>query len=182
MKTEREQLKAANKTLVARNQELERRVCDMEQYSRKNNLEIKGVPTTKGEDCVKIIQAIGNKIECPVSEADLDIVHRVPSKGDTKNLIARFLSRTKKNEFVKKARKARLQAKDIGFHGMETRQIYVNDHLTLSNKKLFAKALELKNEKAWKFLWTIDCQIMARKTEESRAVRIKDETDLAMFR
>ncbi|KAH9380639.1 hypothetical protein HPB48_013328 [Haemaphysalis longicornis] len=121
MTREREQLKAANETLVARNQQLERRVTDMEQYSRKSNVEIKGVPTTKGADCVKIIQAIGNKIECPVSESDLDIVHCVPSKGVTKNLIARFLSRTKK-EFVMKARKARLEAKGIGFHGMEQRK------------------------------------------------------------
>lgn len=90
---------------------------------------------------MKIIQEIGNTIECHMSESDLDIVHRVPSKGDTKNLIAHFISRTKRNEFVKKARKARLEEKYIRFHGMETRQVYVNDHLNLSNKKTVCEVL-----------------------------------------
>ncbi|KAG0439187.1 hypothetical protein HPB47_016728, partial [Ixodes persulcatus] len=66
-----------------------------------------------GEDCVAVMAAIGEKVECPVSPTDLDIVHRVPTKNGQQNIIALFCSRDKKNEFVKKARKARLDTRAL---------------------------------------------------------------------
>lgn len=144
-------------------------------------MEIKGIPFTKGEDCLAIVQAIGDKIECPVSRCDLDIVHHVPSASYTKNVIARFCSRDKKAEFVGKARKARLQTKDIGFHAQESSPVYVNEHLTAANKKLFAMALNRKKEMKWKYLWTDDCRIKARRTDDSWVYVIQDEQDLRVF-
>lgn len=149
LKSENEKLKTANLALTARNVALEQKVSELEQYSRKNNVELKGVPCTQGEDCVAILQAVGSKIDCLVSRDDIDIAHRVPSGSNTKNLIARFTSRAKKAEFVSKARKARLQTRDIGFQGTESKPIYVNDHLTQENKKIFSKALSLKKENHW---------------------------------
>lgn len=178
---ERDELRTANKAMAARNEELERRVSELEQYSRKNNVEVKGIPSTKGESCLAIIQDIGNKIECPINESDLDIVHRVPSSSDAKHIIARFCSRAKKADFVSKARKARLQTKDIGFQINGSTPVYVNEHLTQENKRLFAKALSLKKENNWQFLWTDDCIIKARKTTDSKVFRIRKETDLAVF-
>lgn len=182
VKAELEDLKAANKRLHARNEELQSRVAELEQYSRKNNIEIRGVPETQGEDVVEIVKTIAEKIQIPVSEADLDVVHRVPAKGNVKNLIVRFCSRAKKAEFVAKARKARLQTNEINFHGTNPKPVYINDHLTPANKRLFAKALNLKKENNWRFLWTEDCQIKARKTENSKVHRIRDEADLSIFR
>lgn len=120
LKDENDALKAANKALTSRNSVLEKRLSDMEQYSRKNNVEIKSVPSTKGESCVAIVQTIGNTIQCPVSESNLDIVHRIPSKANTPHIIARCCSRAKKAEFMSKARKARLQAKDLGIPGAKS--------------------------------------------------------------
>lgn len=68
MKKEQERLKAENKKLAARNLTLERRIAELEQFSRKNNVEIKGVPCPKGEDCISIMETIGEKIECPVTK------------------------------------------------------------------------------------------------------------------
>lgn len=62
LKTEKEELTAMNKSLIGHNESLERRI-DMKQYSRKNNLEIKGIPCTQGQDCMTIYQTIASKIE-----------------------------------------------------------------------------------------------------------------------
>lgn len=159
LKDENDALKAANKALTSRNSVLEKRLSDMEQYSRKNNVEIKSVPSTKGESCVAIVQTIGNTIQCPVSESNLDIVHRIPSKANTPHIIARFCSRAEQAELMSKARKARLQAKYLGITGAESHLIYINEHLTPQNKILFAKALTLKKENGWQFLWTDDCML-----------------------
>lgn len=182
-KTLKKKLKEKNNALKAQNDNLEKRLADMEQHSRKNNLEIKGVPCSQGEDCMSILQTIGSKIDCPITADDVDVVHRVPAgkKSDTKNLIARFYSRSKKTEFISKARKARLCVRDLGFSSSDTASIYVNDHLTAQNKLLFAKAKQLKKDNGWEFLWTKDCVILARQTHVSTVFRIQNESDLRVF-
>lgn len=181
MKEKQEELLASNKALVARNAALEKKVADLEQYSRMNNVEIKGVPVTEKEDCAAILKTVGEAIQCPVLPTDLDVVHRVPTKSAGKNIIARFCCREKKNEFVRKARKARLSTNQIGFSSENGSPVFVNDHLTVDNKKLFAQALALKKEHNWEFLWTDNCQIKARKTGDSKVYRIASESDLRVF-
>lgn len=133
----------------------------MEQYFRKNNVEIKGVPSPKRESCVAIVQTIGDKIEWSVSERDLDSVPELPSKADTPLIIVRFCSRAKKDKFMSKARKSRVQTKDLVIHEADTRLVYVNEHPTPENK-MFANALKLKR-KAIGSSWTDDCLIKAKK-------------------
>ncbi|KAH7938513.1 hypothetical protein HPB49_024749 [Dermacentor silvarum] len=174
-------LVAENKALKSENCSLSRRVSELDQYSRINNIEIRGIPCIQGEDCVAVLETTGRKIGCPVTSTDLDVVHRVSTKDKgNKNLIARFGSRTNKNDFISKARKERLCLSDIGRYDSNF-PIFVNDHLTPQNKALFSKALALKKANNWKHLWTDNCQIKARKTNESRICRIADESDLSLF-
>ncbi|KAH7952956.1 hypothetical protein HPB49_002980 [Dermacentor silvarum] len=152
----------------------------MEQYSWINNVEIRGIPVTKGEDCAAIMQTIGDKIACKLAPSDLDVVHRVATlKAGAKNLLARFSSRTKKVEFVSKARKAKLCLEDISLSGAANSHVYINDHLTPENKALFSQALSLKKADNWKFLWTDNCQIKARRTTQSKVFHITCEADLS---
>lgn len=184
MKAKQAELTASNNELLARNAALEKRVAELEQYSRLNNIEIKGVPVTEGEDCHAILQCMANAVECPVEPTDIDIVHRVPTASknqNEKNIIVRFCSREKKNDFLRKARKAKLCTSNIGFSGKTDVPVFVNEHLTFDNKKLFAKALALKKEHHWKFLWTDNCRIKARKTHDSKVFRIATERDLRVF-
>lgn len=176
-----DELTAANKALKTQNEALEKKVADLEQYSRMNNIEIKGVPLTAGEDCGSILKQMGDVVGCPVSPDDIDTIHRVASRSNEKAIVARFICRDKKNEFVKKARKARLQASQVGFSGGDDRPIFVNDHLTIENKRLFSKALALKKERRWQYLWTENCQIKARQSGDSRVFRIASESDLRIF-
>lgn len=181
-RTQQAELLAANKALTSENKALRNRIAEMEQYSRINNVEIKGVPFVKDEDCVSIVTAIAEKAACPLSSVEVEVAHRVPTKSGHQNIIARFCSRTKKAEFLEKARKARLDVGSLGFTGENnTEAIFINEHLTPDNKRLFAKALALKKEKGWRFLWTKNCRINARKSEDSRVRRINSEADLSVF-
>lgn len=181
IKVKQDELTLANKELVAQNEVLTRRVAELEQYSRLNNVEIKGVPVTQGEDCAAIVKRLGEAIQCPVTPSDFDTIHRVSTKTDEKNIVARFCCRDKKNDFVRKARKVRPSTSDVGFSGSSDRAIYVNDHLSPENKRLFARALTLKKAHKWQFLWTENCNIKARKSSESRVYRIVKESDLSIF-
>lgn len=180
MKTQQETLVKENKELSRKNEQLTQRVCELEQYSRMNNVEIKGIPTSQGEDCVAVLQKIGEKVGCTITSTDIDVVHRVPAKRES-NIIARFCSRAKKAEFAAKAKKARLTTHCIGFSSNQDHPVYINDHLTPENKRLFAQALALKKEKKWQFLWVDNCRIKARKAPDSRVFRISKTSDLAIF-
>lgn len=144
--TQRE-LFAENKNLKTENDALRKRVADLEQYTRLNNVEIRGVPTTQGEDCSAIVVSIGNQAKCPISASDLDIVHRVPAKSGQCNIIARFCSRARKNEFVKMARKARLDTRSLHFPGESSTPVYVNEHLSPDNKTVRESCGPQKGEK-----------------------------------
>lgn len=175
-------LKERNDALISENNKLTKQVEQMEQYSRLNNLEIRGVPNAKDENLVALLCSIGMKVKCQVQQSDIDTVHRIPTPNNPKgnNIIARFLSRDKKNELQMKVRKARLTAKELGL-GNEPLNIYFNDHLSPQNKALFSAALKLKKANEWRFLWTDQCVIKARRNASSTVHKIRSEADLRIF-
>lgn len=74
----------------------------VEQYSRWNNIDIRGIPIIRDKDCLMILQNTGAKIFWPLVTSDIDPVDGGQLKTDPKsNLAARFVSRTRKLEFQK---------------------------------------------------------------------------------
>ncbi|KAH9372109.1 hypothetical protein HPB48_017358 [Haemaphysalis longicornis] len=87
-KAERFELAKVNKELKASNEnlaeecralkkqasQLEDRVTTSEQYSRNRNLEIKGVPLTDDENICEIVRQIGNALEVPIEEGEIEVV------------------------------------------------------------------------------------------------------------
>ncbi|KAH7949370.1 hypothetical protein HPB49_008438 [Dermacentor silvarum] len=66
----------------------------MQQYSRKTNLEIKGIPLARDEDVTSTMKAISTCIGSEIAESDIEVSHRVPSKDKEKpNIIVKFHSR-----------------------------------------------------------------------------------------
>ncbi|KAH6923518.1 hypothetical protein HPB50_002140 [Hyalomma asiaticum] len=129
LRDENLKLTTDNKKLISESKALSVRVAELEQHSRMNNVEVRGVPCTQGEDCIAVMQTIGTKIGCLVTATDFDVAHRVPTKvQDKKNIVARFCSRAKKDEFVSKAHKAKLHLSDIGVKASVDSAVYVNEH------------------------------------------------------
>ncbi|KAH9382062.1 hypothetical protein HPB48_016509 [Haemaphysalis longicornis] len=198
---------ATNKTLVESNDVLARKVAELEQFSRANNLEIRAVPVTQGEECLEIVKQLGDAIGCTVQTEDIDTAHRVPTHSAShKNIIVRFCSRAKRTEFLQtlaslvpttaclcvlgessQQATANTEGQDDSNADGDKEQkskvqpIYVNEHLTPENKILFENALELKKQRKWMFVWTDNCVIKARKTFDSRVHRITCDQDLRVF-
>lgn len=151
------------------------RVEELEQYQRQNNLEIKGVPT--GNNPTEVIQMTGEKVGEIIDEADIDVCHFVSTpKVGVSNIVVRFVRRNKRNDLLKKARKAKIECHALGLQG--SGRVYVNEHLTQCNKNLLAKALQKKRQAGWKFVWTSGGKIFARKKESAEVVRIYTQNGL----
>lgn len=177
LRREIQELTKINKDLRQENDRLLQRLEEVEQYQRSNNLEIKGVPDV--EDVVDVVRKIGEVLDETVRESDIDICHRVPTvKQGEKNIVVRFVHRTKRNALLAKSRKQRMTTGLLGLDDLTT-PIFVNEHLTRHNKQILGAAIARKKEAGWKFVWSSGGKVYARKDEAADAVRISTRDDLA---
>lgn len=155
-----------------------------EQWVRRSNIQINGVPQKNGENLVRIIKTLAEYSNFPLQpDTDIDFVTRVAVKNDVEGkkprpIILKMQSRYKKDDFLTSLRKLKdVKASDIGFSGINSR-IYFNDHLSPRNKNLFQKAKLKAKEKNYAFCWVRNCTIMVRKSEKSPVLHITSEESL----
>lgn len=176
LRKEMQEMMKKNNELREENNRLSLKVEELEQYQRSNNLEIKGLPLDGDE--TDIIKKLGDAVHVTLTDTDIDICHRVATaKPEEKNVVVRFVRRSKRNAVLAAAKKTRLSAESLGFEGNRT-PVYVNEHLTRQNKKLLGAAVARKKQNGWKFVWTAGGKVFARKSETSSAVKIACPDDL----
>lgn len=168
---ENQAINAKYVSLERKNGELENQIVHLEQYSRNANLEIQGVVKTENESVVAILSTIGDAIEEPISECDIETCHRVPTRNpDKTNIIVQFKSRSKRDMTLKKARKAWLTNNSLGLGSSSP--IYVNEHLCPTLKRLLSMAIRRKKDCQWRSVWTHNGRIFARQSDTSSAISI----------
>ncbi|XP_075741524.1 uncharacterized protein LOC142791094 [Rhipicephalus microplus] len=156
----------------------EQRITASEQYSRKCNLEVKGIPKLAEEGLGNTLHRIGGLLNVPVTKDDVEKCHRVPAKNASSipNIIFRFRSRSKRDLVLQKAKKTRISTQDLG-HASNT-PVFINEHLCPVLKQLLGAAIAKKKAANWRFVWTNDGRILARKDEGSRVLHIRDASDV----
>lgn len=187
LSTVRKELTQAKETIL----ELKHTNNLQDQFSRQNNLEILGVPTRSGENLNIILSDICRVVGFTIQDTDVDTIHRVRpfsssgSNGDADkqptrhpSIVVRFTQRCRKDQLLAAARARRgLTTAGIGISGPAS-DLYLNDHLTPTNKLLLRRARELKSEHNYAYLWVRDSKILMRKNERSSIIRITNESDL----
>ena len=73
---------------------------DIEQYGRRQNIEIVGVPMRDGEDTNAIVREVGNLLNVEVLPCHISTFHRLPvnPKNTNPSIIARFVNRDIRNK------------------------------------------------------------------------------------
>lgn len=153
---------------------LETKVRELEQYSRRNNIEINGIPKTPGENELDILRDIGRVIGEEVEARDVVAVHRVPAynKARTPALIARFTTRQQRDTWLAKYRQQKpILANSIN-NSFPATKVYIGEHLTPDNKILLAKLKEECKAENVQFVWCREGKFYVRKSEEHRGVRV----------
>ncbi|XP_045454560.1 uncharacterized protein LOC123663967 [Melitaea cinxia] len=157
---------------------LDIKIKEMEQRSRLNNIEIKGVPMTASENLFEVLEKLGNYIGFSIPKEQVNHIARIPMRNNehNKTIIVALHTRNLKEDFVAAAKKSTISSADLGFTANQ--RIFVNDHLTLENKLLLNKTKNLGREKGFAYIWVKGCKIFARKSPTSHAIIIKSESDL----
>lgn len=163
---------------------LQQEVRELQQYTRRENLEIVGIPVTTGEDVYQIIEQVSKTLKVFYSRSEVSVAHRVPlparSKSRHPSIIVRFVSRSSRETWLGAARTARptrLTTKDIN-PNLPEGHVYINEHLSPYNKLLLSKGKALVKEGKLAFAWAREGKILIKKSKEDRAVRVWDIEDL----
>lgn len=147
------------KKLEEKVQLLELQSNDVRQYTRRDCLEIHGIPVEDGEDTNQLVKAVGDLMEVYLSDGDISTSHRLPSnksyKGNRKTpaTIVKFVRRDVKNRFYSARKELKgYTTKSVGFD-VENR-IFINESLTEQNKAIFNECFKLKKLHKFLFIWT----------------------------
>lgn len=156
------------------------RMVEIEQYNRRNNIEIHGVTYRDEEDCELIVKKIVENLELEIGEEDIEAAHRLKSNKDEKgNIIVKFSNRKIRDKVMENKRKCSITNKMIDIIGEgEDRKIFLNENLCYEKKRLFNEALRKKRELEWKFIWTVNGNIKMKKDENSKIIEIRFDRDL----
>lgn len=150
---------------------LKKEVNELEQYGRRQNLEVHGIPQSENENLLTKLNDVAVKLSlAQLTERDVEAIHRLPSKPDKIPVVlVRFSSRGTKETWLSKKREIR-----------EARhQVYFHENLTRQNKKLLWMAKTKAEEMHFRFVWTANGKLFARKRPGDRVIKIECEDDLA---
>lgn len=174
--------------------DLERRVDDLEQYSRMDDLIISGLTTRhqtfagtvngeKGEDAKtseqyslerEVVQFFQSK-NMDIQTNAISSCHKLPTKDrKTKPVIViRFTNRKAKTELLRQGRK--LRGSDV----------YLNEHLTKKNADIARQARILKKQNKIQATWTRNCKVWIKlngSPEEASIIVVRELSELDRYK
>ena len=117
-----------------------KQIDDLEQYTRKHNLELHGIFETPGENISEKIIKLGKVLNVHISNNDIDICPRMAKQrtnGDPRPIIVRFKSYRAKDELYRARKHLKSVSLNNYFHN--TKAVYINENLTSYRRNLFAK-------------------------------------------
>lgn len=176
--------------LMATVQQLKLELNDREQDLLASDLEIGGLPEVKGENVIHLACLVAEKLGVKLEQTDVVSAERVGpprqsveghdgERARPRPLAVRLARRALCDNLLRSAR-VRRGADTDGFDipGYPPRRFYVNERLSRTNRHLFYLARQEGSRLGWKFVWTREGRIYARRRPDSNAHRIKTEYDI----
>ena len=126
---------------------LETATNSVEQYDRRNNIEINGIPdNVEDKNLEHSVIEVFNSANIQISHNDIEDWHRIgKSKGNSKKTILRLVNRKYRKQILYNRRK--FKNFDGSGIGMPNAKIFVDENLTISNHQLAFNCRKLEREK-----------------------------------
>ncbi|XP_077516752.1 uncharacterized protein LOC144127716 [Amblyomma americanum] len=162
--------KIETQTATEEIKELKQQLNDLDQYNRRQNLEIHGLKQTDDENLLSKLNDIARELNIEeVTHRDIEAVHRLPSKPPkTPIVLVRFASRAVKEQWSERKALLRTKLPDLSFF----------DNMTSQNRKLLWLAKMRAKERSYQFAWQKNGRILVRKKQGEAAIHIKSEDDI----
>ena len=176
-------LQEENDLLRARCSKLENKVIDLEssinhieQYGRRNNIVISGIPDDINDnDLESTVTKLMKDVDVYIDSGDIEACHRIGEsdcKTSSKKTIVRFVNR-------KYCKKALLNRKnfahinsEIKYNFKHNNQIFINESLTKVNESLAFCARKLKRAGVIYSSYTREGVVHVKKDEHEKAIKV----------
>ena len=168
---------------------LKKSLNDLKQYTRRDCLEIRGIPLpstpTDLDQTDEVVLQIAEKIGVPMQKSDISISHRIPSRKQFTDdgipippaIIVKFVKREiRENLYRARKNLKSISTVDLGYS--VANKIYVSESLTEKNKEIFKLCLKCKRDLSYKFLWTNGGRIFLRENLSSPVIPVSCTEDV----
>ena len=174
---------------------------DIEQYSRRECVELTGLPEEPGEDTTKLALKVGSLMGLDLDDTDISVSHRLPKSnfdasyssrlrdGTARNIdpalkfpkvIVKFVRREVKEAFYQSRKHLYGKTtRDIGLSRLSENKLYISESLSPRNRDLFKECRKFKRDQSYKFIWTHNGRVYLRRNKDSPARLISCKEDLA---
>lgn len=165
--------------------DLKLQINDRDQASFINDVVISGVTESKGENAEHIVLTLAQKIGVELDERDVVSASRVGAVrresapgAEPRAIVVRLARREHRDRLLRAARVRRTV--DTSGLNVDTvpRRVYINERLTSTNRRLFLEARKLGRTRNFRFVWTREGCIYARRDSDTMRLRIRTESDL----
>ena len=152
-----------------------------EQYSRRDCLEVRGVPKQDAEENTdEIVQTIGEFIGVAIDANDISVSHWLSAISVVRDrdpaIIVKFVKRYVRDRFYNTRKHLRDKTtRDVGLSRLSEHSIYISECLTKRNRDLFNDCLKARKDLDYRFVWTQGGKIFMRKDTHTLAKYIKSQ-------
>ncbi|XP_060855550.1 uncharacterized protein LOC132933357 [Metopolophium dirhodum] len=175
IKIENEKIVIENKRLSEEVDILKSKIDEIEQYNLGISVDITGIPKTQSENCKQIVEEIGKKTN---TEIDVIEAYRINTSISKRSLIVAKLAKLEmKKNLIRNVKSNKLTTQKMS-NEWHKENIYANERLTKLRITLFYQTKVAATTKEYKFVWVSNGDILVRKNENSKIVKIKSSQDI----
>ena len=155
----------------------------LEQYRRKNSLEVHGVPESAYSMTEEVVLKLAEALEVPITPQDVQIPHKVKRKGN-KAVIVKFANhKIKSNVYKSRTKLKHIKVSNLfPVANAATRavgdRIFLHENLTSYRKKIVNRANEMRRDEVLLSAWTPDGKVYVKTSPEGTLIKINDLEDL----
>lgn len=150
---------------------LKQEVHELEWRSRRQNLEIHGIPASINESLIEKVNEVAKKLELSELTAhDVVAVHRLATKPDKiPGIIVRFTNQATRDVWLERRTRLKRGRDDA----------YLLENMTRQDRSLLWNTREWAREKKFQYTWYRNGRIFTRKADGEQAHVVRDVADLS---
>jgi hypothetical protein len=152
----------------------EKKFNDLEQYGRREMVEVQGVTRMANENTDSIIMVLAKLFKLNITIYDIEVSHRLSNRQNSP-IIVKFNNRRLRDIFFRSARTVKPKLCDINYEG-ETK-IFVNESLSQVNRKIFYTSRE-RLKPSYRYVWTKNGSTFIRLNDQSKSMKVESLSDL----
>lgn len=179
-----DELKTENMTLKKELNSVRTQLCDLQQYSRRNVVDIQGVPEVASENVLKLVQSVARCVRFELKPEMVDAVHRLSGptndKSRPRGIILKLVRRVDCDELLRLAKVKRgFSASELGF--TSENKVFLNPSLCKAKSELLFLARKAVKDGIVKFGWYQNGKILVRRAVGQAAINIVSREQLQLM-